>query len=288
MIAAEQSARAQSSDLLYNRHGMASASAATAFQSLVCVTHMVYRDRCVSGLQNTRFKGSRFARRVRHSPEQQQSSANGTDTSYNESSAYSVAVESGGDDGKGVGSIGQGGNGFGYGRGRDYDGYSDGEIPEPIAAVLRKSGRAVDSLAYDVREAVLTGGITAEELARVLALEDIPLLGALLRAWPALRNRLVANPRFAIQLGVELLVGFVTKTVAEIEARASRFWNEFNFYLSDLALELVGDAMLVWLLCPCATFALASRNGWFASKIAMRWRLITAVSLLQRATKKEY
>jgi Protein RETICULATA-related len=93
----------------------------------------------------------------------------------------------------------------------------------------------------------------------VLRVEAWPLVGSLVGRWPALRNRLVANARFPMQLGVELSVGVVTKTLAEVSMRGDRFWKEFDLYTSDLALEVVGDTMLVWLLSPAAMFAAPSR-----------------------------
>jgi Protein RETICULATA-related len=60
---------------------------------------------------------------------------------------------------------------------------------------------------------------------------------------------------------VELSVGIVTKTLAEVSMRGDRFWKEFDLYTSDLALEIVGDTMLVWLLSPAATFLPAARAG---------------------------
>lgn len=85
----------------------------------------------------------------------------------------------------------------------------------------------------------------------------------LVKSWPALSNRLSANPKLPIQLGVEISVGFVTKTLAEFQGRGERFWKEFDFYLSDIALEIVGDAMLVWLLSPVALTA-AAQTGMFS------------------------
>jgi hypothetical protein len=119
----------------------------------------------------------------------------------------------------------------------------------------------VESLSSDVLAAVVAGRVPPDVLARVLAVEAWPLVGALARAWPALRNRLVANSLFPLQMGVELTVGVVTKTLAEVSMRGDRFWKEFDFYTSDLALEVVGDAMLVWLLSPAAFFGVAARSS---------------------------
>mmetsp|Transcript_7652 Transcript_7652/g.23174 ORF Transcript_7652/g.23174 Transcript_7652/m.23174 type:complete len:208 (+) Transcript_7652:736-1359(+) len=54
---------------------------------------------------------------------------------------------------------------------------------------------------------------------------------------------------------VELAIGFGSKTLVEVQSRGERFWKEFDFYLSDIALEIVGDFALVWLLSPAMRFA---------------------------------
>ncbi|CAN8065871.1 unnamed protein product [Agarophyton chilense] len=94
--------------------------------------------------------------------------------------------------------------------------------------------------------------VTDEHGKRLREVYAMPILGGIARRWPALRFRLMANSRLPLQMGVELGIGFTTKTVAEVQGRKGRFWNEFDFYLSDIALELFGDAMLVWLLSPVA------------------------------------
>lgn len=91
---------------------------------------------------------------------------------------------------------------------------------------------------------------TMKELSNLKSASKTPLLGSLALNWPPLRNRLAANRRLYLQLGVEITVGCVTKTLAEIQGRGERFWKEFDFYLSDMALEIFGDALLVWLLSP--------------------------------------
>lgn len=136
-----------------------------------------------------------------------------------------------------------------------------GSIDPEVLAVLRAAGRDVSSLPSDARSA------TASQVRRLLAVESTPLIGWLARVWPALRNRLMANERLPIQLGVELCVGFTTKTLAEVQGRGKRFWKEFDFYLSDLALELVGDAMLVWLLCPTTLLSGSIRTKGIRGKL---------------------
>lgn len=93
---------------------------------------------------------------------------------------------------------------------------------------------------------------TMEQLRSIEAASRIPVIGSLALSWPALRDRLAANRRLPLQMGVEITVGVVTKTIAELNGRGDRFWKEFDFYLSDMALEIFGDAILVWLLSPAA------------------------------------
>ena len=163
--------------------------------------------------------------------------------------------------GAGSGSCGRYGGGGGGGGGGGDDG-DDGDVDPELGAVLRRESRPLSSLPRDVRIAVEAGTVTAAELARVFVVERIFIIGALARAFPALRNRLVANPRFLTIMAVELVLGVVSKTAAEMRQRGSQFWKEFDFYLSDIALEVVGDFALVWLLSPSLTLAptlLASR-----------------------------
>lgn len=151
----------------------------------------------------------------------------------------SVSLDSGDGSGSDINGTGEGGNGgSGDNGGNDENDGNEGEHNE-LSRLLRlteaESKRA--SLA---------------ELRSLQAASRIPLLGWLALRWPALRDRLAANPRFGLQMGVELTVGLVTKSLAEVQVRGERFWKEFDFYLSDMALELFGDAMLVFLLSPSA------------------------------------
>lgn len=163
---------------------------------------------------------------------------------------------------------GKGWSGDGHGKGY-FDGNPDAEgegLDARMLAILNAARRTVDSLPADIHAALTSGQANHELLERVLQIESLPILGALIRRWPALRNRLIANSRFPLQMGVELTVGVVTKTLAELSLRGERFWKEFDFYMSDLSLEIVGDAMLVWLLSPTAMFSTRAKSGYIRRK----------------------
>ncbi len=55
-----------------------------------------------------------------------------------------------------------------------------------------------------------------------------------------------------MQIGAEIIIDVCCATVAEVRKRGEKFWGEFEFYLSDLAVGMVLDIVLVTLLAPVA------------------------------------
>ena len=55
-----------------------------------------------------------------------------------------------------------------------------------------------------------------------------------------------------VQIGAEIAIDVCCATVAEVRKRGENFWGEFEFYLSDLAVGMVLDIVLVTLLAPVA------------------------------------
>ena len=47
----------------------------------------------------------------------------------------------------------------------------------------------------------------------------------------------MGNPRFLRVLAVEWVLGCTAKTIAEVQARGSKVWEELDFLASDLSLE---------------------------------------------------
>uniref|UniRef100_A0A7S0ZDE3 Uncharacterized protein n=1 Tax=Timspurckia oligopyrenoides TaxID=708627 RepID=A0A7S0ZDE3_9RHOD len=124
-----------------------------------------------------------------------------------------------------------------------------------LQKMLKEAQVAIESLPKDIRYSVENGLVSESVLKRFLDLKKLPFgIGQLATQWTALRNRLVGSSAFLATVCVELSIGFGTKTAAELRARQDRFMKEIDFYLSDIALELVGDFFLVWLLSPVAKF----------------------------------
>ena len=72
-----------------------------------------------------------------------------------------------------------------------------------------------------------------------------------------------ANDRFMLVMALELAIGCVSKMAAEWRERNSRgaFWKELDFVASDMALEIIGDFTLVYLLSPAAATAAPATSG---------------------------
>ena len=47
----------------------------------------------------------------------------------------------------------------------------------------------------------------------------------------------MGNPRFLRVLAVEWVLGCTAKTIAEVQARGAKVWEELDFLASDLSLE---------------------------------------------------
>lgn len=143
----------------------------------------------------------------------------------------------------------------------DEDPLDGGGGTDDVDGVLAAAGASAAELPADLRDALARGVLSAELLRRWLRLARTPLLGPLAKAIPGFRDRIMGNPRFLLVLTIELAMGVSAKTSAEIKARGDKFGKEINFVMSDLALEVVGDAAIVWLLSPKASFAAKAGGG---------------------------
>ena len=85
--------------------------------------------------------------------------------------------------------------------------------------------------------ALARGALTLGDVRAWLALASTPLLGAVARAVPGFRDRVLGNPRFLLVLAIEELIGCSARMAGEIQGRGDRFWQEINFVASDMSLE---------------------------------------------------
>ena len=85
-----------------------------------------------------------------------------------------------------------------------------------------KGGVALSELPGDLQEALTMGLLSIKDVHVWVDITSMPVLGAVCRAMPAVRDRVMGNPRFLMQLFVELVLGMTAKTVAEMKARGDK------------------------------------------------------------------
>mmetsp|Transcript_33095 Transcript_33095/g.55429 ORF Transcript_33095/g.55429 Transcript_33095/m.55429 type:complete len:413 (+) Transcript_33095:182-1420(+) len=141
---------------------------------------------------------------------------------------------------------------FTGGNGDDETSGDDEEVwaEDGPATVFQKSGLSMETLPEDIQFGMKEGRFTAADATRWINLCKTPIVGALAKMSPAVREKLLGNPRLLVTIGIELAIGLTAKTIAEVQTRKEEFWKEGAFVASDLMLEIVSDFSLVWLLSP--------------------------------------
>lgn len=125
------------------------------------------------------------------------------------------------------------------------------ELPEDFAAAARDGGLRKSVLQqYGI---ITTGSFLTSFLARTV---------------PAFRDRLIADKLYFFKILAEVTIDSACATVAELRKRGDEFWDEFEFYLSDLVVGLVLDVVLVTLLAPVA---IPGREKKVAASGLRRW-----------------
>ena len=165
---------------------------------------------------------------------------------------FSAVADGGAGDGGGSGDGGKG-LGGGGGDGDDTnDDDDDGEFLNLQQAEELAAAKGVE-LPADYATVAASGGIRASILTQYCALASTGFFTSLLtRSIPAFRDRLIADKLYFYKLLVEIVIDSGCATVAEVRKRGEDFWNEFEFYLSDMLVGLVMDVVLVSLLAPVA------------------------------------
>jgi Protein RETICULATA-related len=102
-------------------------------------------------------------------------------------------------------------------------------------------------------------GIKRSAVLAYISLQNTFFAGWLARAVPWFRDRLIYDRRFLFKVGAEIAIDSGCATFAEVRKRGSEFWDEFEFYLSDLLVGLVMDVALVGLMAPVAVLGAKRR-----------------------------
>ncbi|CAD6260246.1 unnamed protein product [Miscanthus lutarioriparius] len=164
-----------------------------------------------------------------------------------------AAVDGSGTGNRGDDSGGNGGkDGGGGGGGEDDDDYEEAEFGPLLGfdEVLRLAAARGVALPGDMM-AAKDAGIREVLLLRYFDLQAAPWpLGAMIRAFSMLRNRMLADPSFLFKVGTEIVIDSCCATFAEAQKRGKDFWAEFELYAADLLVGVAVDIALVGLLAP--------------------------------------
>jgi len=184
------------------------------------------------------------------------------------------------------GGNGEDGGGKG-GKGGDDGGDSEGEEPRddeeellPLKNVEERASAQGIRLPADMLQIASTEGLKASALALYLKLQSLAGVGILVSKFPWIRDRMIADPNFLFKVFAEVAIDSGCATVAEVRKRADVFWEEFEFYLSDLVVGCVMDCVLVTLLAPTAVLGVSTKAARMASKTGVVSKLVGLSSRL--------
>eukprot|EP00889_Picochlorum_renovo_P007715 jgi/Picre1/34745/NNA_002211.t1 len=129
-------------------------------------------------------------------------------------------------------------------------------------------------------------GIRASVLSQYCALATTGFFTSLLtKSIPAFRDRLIADKLYFYKLLVEIIIDSGCATVAEVRKRGDEFWNEFEFYLSDMLVGLVMDVFLVSLLAPVAV---AGKKRSIPASGLKKWSSQLPAAVFEKSKDKKY
>lgn len=171
------------------------------------------------------------------------------------SGAPEVSVDGGDDDGRGGSdqyNNGGGGNNGDHNDGSSGDRREDPDQNDTLLGLsdldLIRDGQKVPEL---FMQAAAAGALRKSSLTSFLDLQArLGSFAWILHRFGFIRDRLIYDDRFLFKMGAEVLIDSGCATFAEVKKRAEEFWNEIEFYVSDLVVGCVLDCVLVTLLAP--------------------------------------
>ena len=104
-------------------------------------------------------------------------------------------------------------------------------------------------------------GIRASVLSDYLAYVSNPILAALFAAFPAVRDRALADPTFLFKLGVEVFGDVGLSVAAEMHSRNDRFADEAEYFVADVVAGSALNAAVLTMLSPTVSFGVSPGGG---------------------------
>ena len=174
-----------------------------------------------------------------------------------------------------------GGDGFGSGRGGggggggggDDDGGEEGEEEDEDDGVLARDVRERAS-AEEVKTRCEENGLEvprdlldadggtmrASTLDLYIKYSKYSALAFLMNTFPAVRDRMLADPRFAFKLMVETGADVVMNTATEIKQRGDVFWDEFEFFACDQIAAFAVNTAILTICSPAIVLGNTTRS----------------------------
>ena len=178
-----------------------------------------------------------------------------------------------GDDGgsSGAGSSGNGGKGGdGDGGGEDGGENDDDDDDDDVVARdldQRSSAEEVKSTCerngLEVPRDLLDadgGTMRSDTLNLYVKYSKVSVLAFLMNTFPAVRDRMLADPRFAFKLFVETGADAAMNTAMEIKQRGETFWDEFEFFACDQIAAFAVNTAILTICSPAIVLGNTTRS----------------------------
>jgi hypothetical protein len=179
----------------------------------------------------------------------------------------SLASTSSGDGGNGGdGGFGGGSGGGGGGDGGDEEDEEDedeiiGRGVEKKSAEEVKSTCEENGLEFPRDLLDADGGfMRADTLNLYVKYSKYSILAFLMNMFPAVRDRMLADPRFAFKLLVETGADAVMNTAMEIKQRGDTFWDEFEFFACDQVAAFAVNTAILTICSPSIVLGNSTRS----------------------------
>lgn len=122
----------------------------------------------------------------------------------------------------------------------------------------------------DMRAVAEAEGLRSSVLDRFISMRKGSFLAALLfNAFPAVRDRALQDPAFMFKLCVEVFGDVALSVASEVNSRNTHFWDEAEFFVTDVLATVVLNATVLAMLSPSVTLG-KSPGGRLGLKMAAR------------------
>ena len=104
------------------------------------------------------------------------------------------------------------------------------------------------------------GTMRASTLDLYIKYSKYSVLAFLMNTFPAVRDRMLADPRFAFKLMVETGADVVMNTATEIKQRGDVFWDEFEFFACDQIAAFAVNTAILTICSPAIVLGNTTRS----------------------------